>query len=187
MDLSNPKTWTDGISVVVGAPHIVFPLLAAWGVFVWWFRGTVEQAKRDGLQSIINGRDAQLAGKDAQIAAKDAQIAVGETKLAGLTTQGQVTQERLQLANDVQKDLTTKLADAKKESEKLRKQVEEKAAPEAIAATANSTVTLVTDSVSANTVLLDLLRQSTPPNSAAMQFFRKKRDDKPPSVTAPSE
>src|SRR5262245_48185252 len=146
MDLSNPKTWTDGLKVVVNAPHVVGPLMAATAIAVWWFRGTVEKAKRDGLQSIINGRDAQLAGKDAQIAAKDAQIAVRDTKIASLTTQGTVTQERLRLANEVQNNLTTKLADAEKEAEKLRKQVEEKAPPEAIAATANSTATLVTGS-----------------------------------------
>jgi hypothetical protein len=27
MDLSDPKTWTDGLSVVLGAPHIVAPLV----------------------------------------------------------------------------------------------------------------------------------------------------------------
>jgi hypothetical protein len=42
MDLSDPKTWTDGLGVVVGAPHIVVPLLlaAAGGV-----GGFVEQSK----------------------------------------------------------------------------------------------------------------------------------------------
>jgi hypothetical protein len=38
MDLSDLKTWTDGLGVVVGAPHIVVPLLIAIGGIVWWFR-----------------------------------------------------------------------------------------------------------------------------------------------------
>jgi hypothetical protein len=38
MDLTDPKTWTDGMGVVVGAPHIVVPLLIAVAVDVWWVR-----------------------------------------------------------------------------------------------------------------------------------------------------
>jgi outer membrane murein-binding lipoprotein Lpp len=166
MDLSDLKTWTDGLSVVGKAPHIVFPLMGAVAVAVWWFRGTVERARRDGLQSTIDGRESQIAGLNAQIA---------------------VMQERLQLANDAQKDLTTKLADAKAEFEKLKKQTEEKAPPEAIAATARSTASFLTDSVSANTVLHRLL-EYTPPTRVFLYPMQETRvDDKPPPVTAPSE
>ena len=164
MDLSDPKVWTDGIKVVVNAPHIVGPLMAATAIAVWWFRGTVEKARQDGLQSTIDGRDSQIAGKDVLVT---------------------VMQERLQLANDAQKNLTTKLTDAEKETEKLRKQVEEKASPEAIAATARHTATLVTDSVSANTQLKNVL--SNNPADLYLRSSRKSGDSKPPSVTAPSE
>jgi hypothetical protein len=54
MDLSDPKTWTDGLAVVVGAPHIVVPLVIAVGGAVWWVRGKFEERKRDGLQASIN-------------------------------------------------------------------------------------------------------------------------------------
>jgi len=40
LDLSNLKTWTDGLWGVISAPHIVLPLLAAVAIAGWWFRGT---------------------------------------------------------------------------------------------------------------------------------------------------
>src|SRR5215813_12331616 len=39
MDLSDPKTWTDGVAVVANAPHIVVPLVLAVLWFGWWVRG----------------------------------------------------------------------------------------------------------------------------------------------------
>lgn len=136
MDLSNPKTWTDGVSVVVGGPHIITPLLLTVSACVWWFRGTVERAKRDGLQSIIDGRDA---------------------KISALTQQIEVREERLQLAIDAHKDLSTKLIDAKMEAEKLKQQIEQKACPEAIATTAKSTTKLLTDTGTVNNALRHVL------------------------------
>jgi outer membrane murein-binding lipoprotein Lpp len=122
MDLSNPKTWTDGLWGVINAPHIVVPLLVAVAIAGWWFRGSIERAKRDGFQSIIYGRDAQIAGLNMQIA---------------------VRQERLRLANDLQEYASTKFADAEKEAAKLKQQIDEKASPESIALTANDTVAMV--------------------------------------------
>jgi hypothetical protein len=116
MDLSNPKTWTDGLWGVINAPHIVVPLLVAVAIAGWWFRGSIERAKRDGFQSIIYGRDAQIAGLNMQIA---------------------VRQERLRLANDLQGYASTRFADAEKETTKLKQQLEEKAPPEVIALTAS--------------------------------------------------
>jgi hypothetical protein len=185
MDLSDPKVWTDGISVVSKAPHIAASLVIATAIAVWWFRGTVENARRDGLQSIINGRDAQLAGKDAQIAAKDAQIAVRDTQIAGVTTQGAVTHERLQLANEMQNALTIKLADATNETEKLRKQANEKATPEEIAATAKNVADLVGDTGTANTALHEVLKFNAP-----NLFFTptvRRSDSATPKATLPSE
>jgi len=51
MDLSNPKTWTDGIGVVTTAPHIVVPLVVAALGLAYWFRGKLAQATIDGLNS----------------------------------------------------------------------------------------------------------------------------------------
>jgi hypothetical protein len=116
MDLSNPKTWTDGLWGVINAPHIVVPLLVAVAIAGWWFRGSIERAKRDGFQSIIYGRDAQIAGLNMQIA---------------------VRQERLRLANDLQGYASTRFADAERETTKLKQQLEENAPPEVIALTAN--------------------------------------------------
>jgi hypothetical protein len=116
MDLSNPKTWTDGLWGVINAPHIVVPLLVAVAIAGWWFRGSIERAKRDGFQSIIYGRDAQIAGLNMQIA---------------------VRQERLRLANDLQGYASTRFADAERETTKLKQLLEEKAPPEVIALTAN--------------------------------------------------
>ncbi len=50
-DLSNLKTWADGFWAVINAPHILGPLLLVVAIVVWWFRGSVEKARRDGLQS----------------------------------------------------------------------------------------------------------------------------------------
>lgn len=170
MDLSDPNTWTVGLSVVTSAPHIVIPLLIAVAVVVWWFRGTVERARRDGLQSIVNGRDAQIV-------ALNMQIALGK--------------DRFQIATDLQKLLSTKLASAEKESAKLKEQTEQNASLEAIAATARSTATLVTDLVTANTVLLDLLRLESSNKSqvlASAEILRlKTRADKLPPVASLSE
>jgi hypothetical protein len=41
MDLSDPKTWTDGLAVVGSAPHIVVPLLIAVCGVAWLVRGKV--------------------------------------------------------------------------------------------------------------------------------------------------
>jgi hypothetical protein len=122
LDLSTPKTWTDGLWAVISAPHIVVPLLVLLAIAAWWFRGTFERARREGLQSIIDGRDAQIAGLNMQIA---------------------VAQERLRLANDLQEYASTKFSDAEKEAAKLKQQIDEKASPESIALTANDTVAMV--------------------------------------------
>ena len=74
-----------------------------------------------GLQSIIDGRDAQIAGLNMQIA---------------------VARERLRLANDLQGYASTKFADAEKEAAKLKQQIDEKASPETVALTANYTVAM---------------------------------------------
>jgi hypothetical protein len=105
LDLSNLKTWTDGLWAVINAPYIVVPLLLVVAIAAWWFRGTFERTRRDGLQSIITGRDAQIAGLNTQIA---------------------VAQERLRLANDLQHYACTKFDDAEKETAKLKQQIRKK-------------------------------------------------------------
>jgi hypothetical protein len=122
LDLSTQKTWTDGLWAVISAPHIVVPLLVLLAIAAWWFRGTFERVRREGLQSIIEGRDAQIAGLNMQIA---------------------VAQERLRLANDLQGYASTKFADAEKEAAKLKQQIDEKASPETLALTANYTVAMI--------------------------------------------
>jgi hypothetical protein len=124
LDLSTLKAWTDGLWAVISAPHILVPLLLIIAIAAWWFRGTFERTRRDGLQSIISGREAQIAGLNMQIA---------------------VAQERLRLANDLQEYASTKFADAEKEAAKLKQQIDEKASPETVALTANYTVAMLSN------------------------------------------
>jgi hypothetical protein len=134
LDLSNLKTWTDGLWAVISAPHIVVPLFLVVAIAAWWFRGTFERTRRDGLRSIITGRDAQITGLNTQIA---------------------VAQERLRLANDLQHYASTKFDDAEKETTKLKQQIEERGSPEAIAITANYTATMLS---SANVALQSAMK-----------------------------
>jgi hypothetical protein len=60
MDLSNPKVWSDGIGTLVSAPHIIVPLLILVAGSVWWLRGTIEQASKEGLNSQIGALNARL-------------------------------------------------------------------------------------------------------------------------------
>src|SRR5215813_731903 len=122
LDLSTLKIWTDGLWAVISAPDIVVPLLVLLAIAVWLFRGMFERVRREGLQSIIDGRDAQIAGLNMQIA---------------------VARERLRLANDLQGYASTKFADAEKEAAKLKQQIDEKASPETVALTANYTVAMI--------------------------------------------
>ena len=55
MDLSDPKTWTEGQGVVASAPHIVVPLLIAVAGGVWWLRGMVDKPIIDGLRERLKG------------------------------------------------------------------------------------------------------------------------------------
>ena len=134
LDLSSLKTWTDGLWAVVSAPHILFPLLVVVAIAAWWFRGTFERARREGLQSIINGRDAQIAGLNTEIA---------------------VAQERLRLAHDLQDYASTRFADAEKEIAKLKQQIEEKASPEVLVLTANYATAMLS---SANVALQSAMK-----------------------------
>jgi hypothetical protein len=45
LDLSNLKTWTDGLWAVISAPHILVPLLLVVAIAAWWFRGTFERTR----------------------------------------------------------------------------------------------------------------------------------------------
>jgi hypothetical protein len=98
----------------------------------WWFRGTVERSRRDGLQTEIKGRDAIINGRDAQI--------------TGL-------QQRLDLAKEQQSYLAKQLDDAQAEIAKLKQQIADRAAPELLRVTANSTATIIGQAASANNLL----------------------------------
>ena len=114
--------------------HQCSAYLVVLAIAAWWFRGTFERVRREGLQSIINGRDSQIAGLNMQIA---------------------VAQERLRLANDLQEYASTRFADAEKEAAKLKQQIEERVSPEAIALTANYTAALLS---SANVALQSAMK-----------------------------
>jgi hypothetical protein len=79
--------------------------------FAWWFRGTVDKPKIEGLK------------------------------------------ERLDGAKEQHPYLDRKLADAKDEIAKLEQQIEDKAAPELLRATVNSTMLLIDEAHDVNTHL----------------------------------
>ena len=68
LDLSTLKTWTDGLWAGHQCSAHHSPIFGPVAIAAWWFRGTFERARREGLQSIIDGRDAQIAGLNMQIA-----------------------------------------------------------------------------------------------------------------------
>jgi septal ring factor EnvC (AmiA/AmiB activator) len=124
MDMSDKDTWTEGLRVVSAAPHIVWPLLLGTAAFVFWFRGLIDKATKNGLQAIINGRDAQIAG---------------------LTSQISVMQSRLDQAKEQQSYLASKITATETEVAKLQKQIRDNQARALVEATANSTASLVGD------------------------------------------
>lgn len=70
MDLGSLKTWTDGLAVVAGAPHIVAPLVVgAWG-FGWWLKGSITEGQikeRDERLELAKERVAFAAEKEAEV------------------------------------------------------------------------------------------------------------------------
>ena len=60
MDLSNPKTWADGLGTLMSAPHVIVPLLIVVAGVVWWIRGMTEAATRDGLRAQIGALNERL-------------------------------------------------------------------------------------------------------------------------------
>src|SRR6266852_6133487 len=94
MDLSDPKTWTEGFRVVIGAPYIVVPLLILVGGAAWWLKDKIDDGEIRGLNAKNDALDQrlQLAADRAQIVqeARDelekqvealkAQIAAGATR-----------------------------------------------------------------------------------------------------------
>jgi hypothetical protein len=78
MDPSDPKTWTDGLSVVLGAPHIVAPLVGAVALGVWWFRGMVDKSKIDGLQERLDNAKEQQSYLSQRLT--DAQAEIGKLR-----------------------------------------------------------------------------------------------------------
>jgi len=96
--------------------------MLAVAIAAWWFRGAFERVRREGLQSIVNGRDAQIAGLNMQMA---------------------VAQERLRLANELHQYASTRFDEAEKETTRLKQQIEEKTSPEAIALAANVAAALL--------------------------------------------
>ena len=60
MDLSNPKTWQGGISIMMEVPHIVVPLVILLMGGVWWLRGTIERSVKDGLKAQVGALSERL-------------------------------------------------------------------------------------------------------------------------------
>jgi hypothetical protein len=106
--------------------------VVAVAIGVWWVRGKFEERKRDGLQSIINGLEGQLD------IAKDQQSYL---------------EKRLADAGHFGGELEIQLSKAEPEIAKLKKQIEDRAAPELLRDTVNSTARIVGEIETVNTRL----------------------------------
>jgi hypothetical protein len=94
MDLSDPKTWTEELRVVIGAPHIVVPLLLLVGGGAWWLKDKIDDGEVRGLKAkneVLDERlklaaDREQAVQEArdelekQVEELKAQIAAGATR-----------------------------------------------------------------------------------------------------------
>jgi hypothetical protein len=60
VDLSNPKTWADGLGTLMSAPHVIVPLLIVVAGAVWWIRGTIEAATKHGLKAQLGALNERL-------------------------------------------------------------------------------------------------------------------------------
>ena len=126
MDLSNPQTWKDGASVVIGAPHIVGPLLAAVAIGVWWFRAAIGGAEVRGLKGTIGELKERIG----------------------------VLEERLRLASDREKDVKEKRDELEKQVQELRAQIAaEGAASEKVRAITAKVEAALGEFTTANTAL----------------------------------
>jgi hypothetical protein len=108
MDLGDLKTWTDGLAVVTGAPHIVVPLvIGAWG-FGWWLKGAITEGQikeRDERLELAKERVAFAAEKEAEVTKRVAELekkaAAGAPKeeLAALSASVDASLGELKAAN----------------------------------------------------------------------------------------
>ncbi len=78
MDLSDPQVWKDGAKVVINAPQIVVPLLAAAAVAAWWFRGKIDRSTESGLTKENKALEAHIKFLKDQLA--DFSEKLGATK-----------------------------------------------------------------------------------------------------------
>jgi hypothetical protein len=126
MDLSDPKTWTDVVKVVIEGRGIVVPLLIAsvWGT--WWVRGWTAKAKIVGLQE---------------------QNKVLEEKNKLLESYRQFAEARV---NDIDQKLIATTA----QLTTLQDQIKSKAPQEGLLKTANSTMRGLGELRAANTELI---------------------------------
>lgn len=55
MDLSNLKTWTDGLWGIISAPHVVVPLLVVVAITAWCFEGHSKEPDEMGSSRLLTG------------------------------------------------------------------------------------------------------------------------------------
>jgi hypothetical protein len=77
LDITNLQTWKDGAIVVMGAPHIVVPLLFAAATCAWWLKGKIDEGK-------LETHEAQLKLKDEHLQLKEDQLKILQDKLSDL-------------------------------------------------------------------------------------------------------
>jgi hypothetical protein len=99
MDLTKAETWSNGLRIILDAPHIVVPLLILVAGAVWWFRGTIESAAKEGLKERNSALDEQR--KLAEARQKDVQekLSIAEKRVDELEQKVAAGASREQIAD----------------------------------------------------------------------------------------
>jgi len=153
VDFSDRQVWKNGAAVVIGAPHIVVPLLAAVAIGVWWFRGRLEKSGKDGLNGTISNLNSKIA----------------------------VLNERLEYAKDRLADAKHREEEVRRAYAELQGQIAANASKETLAATAGKVDTAITQLSTANNALAVALTAmdltTGPPDLGKPTFSITKRSD----------
>jgi hypothetical protein len=88
MDLSDPKTWTDGAKIVLEAPQIVAPLLGGVIFGTWWLTSRIDHGTKEKLREQIKVHEAHR--KFAEDRASDFDRKLGAVTAQLTTLEGQI-------------------------------------------------------------------------------------------------
>jgi hypothetical protein len=99
MDLSNPKTWTDGARVVIDAPHIVGPLVVAFIVGTWWLRGFLAKERIGALEERLRLAKDRLDDTAEKLNSAKAEQALLQTQINAHETPAKIASTATSIAS----------------------------------------------------------------------------------------